>query len=74
MLKGKDIQQAHTQMTIDWLREMYDIKTVVAVDIIDHSLLLEKCKNGFTPPVILWIKSYLSYRTKRVIFNGSFCN
>ena len=42
MLKGKDIQQAHTQMTIDWLREMYDIKIVVPVDIIDHSLLLEK--------------------------------
>ena len=46
-----------------------------AFDIIDHSLLLEKhmCY-GFTPPAILWIKSYLSNRTQRVFFNGSLFN
>ena len=43
-----------------------------AFDIIDHSLLLEKRMFfGFTPPAIMWIKSYLSNRTQRVIFNGS---
>ena len=44
-------------------------------DIIDHSQLLEKhmC-NGFTPPAIMWIKSYLSNRTQRVFFNGSLSN
>jgi hypothetical protein len=33
--------------------------------IVDHSLLLEKrmCY-GFTPPAIMWIKSYLSNRTQ----------
>ena len=43
-----------------------------AFAIIDHSLLLEKhmCY-GFTPPAIMWIKSYLSDRTHRVFFNGS---
>ena len=43
-----------------------------AFDIIDHSLLLEKhmCY-GFTPPAIMWIKSYFSNRTQRVFFNGS---
>jgi hypothetical protein len=46
-----------------------------AFDIIDHYLLLEKrmCY-GFTPPAILWIKSYLSNRTQRVFFNGSLSN
>ena len=46
-----------------------------AFDIIDHSLFLEKrmCY-GFTPPAILWIKSYLSNRTQRVFFNGSLSN
>ena len=29
---------------------------------------------GFTPPAIMWIKSYLSNRTQRVFFNGSFSN
>ena len=40
-----------------------------AFDIIDHSLLLEKrmCY-GFTPPAIMWIKSYLSNRTQRVLW------
>ena len=70
-------------MTDDWLRES-DQKNIVeavlldfsaAFDIIDHSLLLEKhmCY-GFTPPAILWIKSYLSNRTQRVFFNGSLSN
>ena len=44
-----------------------------AFDIIDHSLLLEKriCYD-FTPPAIMWRKSYLSNRTQRVFFNGRF--
>ena len=33
-----------------------------AFDIIDHSLL-------FTPPAMMWIKSYLSNRTQRVFSN-----
>ena len=46
-----------------------------AFDFIDHSLLLEKrmCY-GFTPPAILWIKSYRSNRTQRVFFNGNLSN
>ena len=66
-----------------WLREIY-YKIIAgavllvfsgAFDIIERSLLLEKrmC-NGFTPPAILWIKSYLSNRTQRVFFNGSLSN
>jgi hypothetical protein len=70
-------------MTDDWLREI-DYKKIVgdvlldfsaAFDIIDYSLLLEKCMcYGFTPPAILWMKSYLSNRTPRVFFNGSLYN
>jgi hypothetical protein len=46
-----------------------------AFDIINRSLLLEKhmCY-GFTPPAILWMKSYLSDITQRVFFNGSLSN
>ena len=29
---------------------------------------------GFTPPAILWIKSYLSDTTQKVFFNGSLSN
>jgi hypothetical protein len=70
-------------MTDDWLREIDDKNIVGAVlfnfsatfDIIDHSLLLEKqmccC---ITHSAILWIKSYLSNRTQRVLFNGSHSN
>jgi hypothetical protein len=56
-------------MTDDWLREMDDKMIVGAVlldfsaafDIIDHNLLLEELMcYGFTPPAIMWIKSYLS--------------
>ena len=75
--------QALTQMTDDWLREIDDKKIVgavlldfsVAFDIIDQSLLLAKLMcYDFTPPAILWIKSYLSNRTQRVFFNGSLSN
>ena len=64
---------ALTQMT-DWLREIDDKMIVGAVllvfhaafDIIDHSLLLEKCMcYGFTPNAMIWIKSCLSNRTQR---------
>ena len=82
--EGHSTSTALTQITDDdWLREIYDKKIVGAVlldfraafDIIDHSMLLEKCMCcGFTPPAILWIKSYLSNRTQRVFFNGSLSN
>ena len=46
-----------------------------AFDILDHSpLLAKRMCYGFTPPGILWIKSYLSNRTQRVLFNGSLSN
>ena len=70
-------------MTDDRLREIEDKNIVGAVslhfsaafDIIDHSLLMEKriCY-GFTPPAILWIKSFMSYRIQRVFFNGRLSN
>jgi hypothetical protein len=41
-----------------------------AFDIIDHDLLLKKLSTS----AILWIWSYLSNRTQRVLFNGSFSN
>jgi hypothetical protein len=78
--EGHSTSTTLTQMTDDWLREIDDKNIVGAVlldfsavfDIIDHSLLLEKhiCY-GFTPPAILWIKSYLTNRTQRAFFNGS---
>jgi hypothetical protein len=44
-------------------------------DIIDQSELLKKhMRYGFTPPAILWLKSYLSNRTHKVLFNGSLSN
>ena len=79
MLKGKNIQQAqhlHKWLMIGWEKWMIMGAVLLdfsaALDIIDHSLLLEKqlCY-GFTPPAIMWIKSYLSNRTQRVFFNGS---
>ena len=81
--EGHSTSKALTQMTDDWLREIDDNMIVGAVlldfgaafDIIDHSLLLEKTMcYGFTPPAIIWIKSYLSSRTRRVFFNGSLSN
>ena len=59
---------------------MYDKMIVgavlcAAIEIIDHSLLLEKgMRYGFTPPAIMWINSYFSNRTRRVFFNGSLSN
>ena len=70
-------------MTDDWQREIHYKMSVGAVlldfsaafDIINHSLLLEKCMcYGFTHPDIIWIKSYLSNRTQRVFCNGSLSN
>jgi hypothetical protein len=62
---GKFIQQAQQLQMTDWLREIDDKNIVGAVlfdfsaafGIIDHSLLLTKTY-GFTPPAILWIKSF----------------
>ena len=70
--EGHSTSTAPTQITDDWLRETDDTIIVGAVlldfsaafDIIDR-LLLEKCMcYGFTPPAIVWIKSYLSNRTQ----------
>ena len=56
-----------TQMTEDWLKDIDQQNIIGAVlldfsaafDIIDHSLLLKKCKsNGFTPSAVAWIDSY----------------
>jgi hypothetical protein len=81
--EGHTATTALPQMTNDWLREIDD-KIIVgsvlldfsaAFDIIDHSLLVEKCMcYGFTPLAIMWIKSDLSNRTHRVFFNGSLSN
>ena len=75
--EGRSTSTVLTQMTDDWLRAIDDKMNVGAVlldfsaafDINDHSLLLEKrmCYD-FTPPAIMWIKSYLSNRTQRVFF------
>jgi hypothetical protein len=63
-------------MTDDWLREIHDknigravlLDFSAAFDIIDHSLMLEKCMYyGFTPPAKLWIKSYLSNKTEGIL-------
>jgi hypothetical protein len=81
--EGHSTCTAMTQMTDDWLKEIDNIKIVGAVlfdfsavfDIIDHNLLLKKCMcYGFSTSAILWILSYLSNRTLRVFFNGSFSN
>ena len=73
MLIGKDIQ--HAQHLHKWLMIGWEKLMIKTFDIIDHSLLLEKCIcYGFTSPAILWIKTYLSNRTQRVFFNGSLFN
>ena len=81
--EGHSTSTALTQMTDDWLRETDDKMIVgpvlldfsAAFDIMDHRLLVEKCMcYGFTPPAMIWIKSYLSNRTQRVFFNGSISN
>jgi hypothetical protein len=41
-------------------------------DVIDHNLLLKKHRRcGFASSALLWIESYISNRTKRVLVNGS---
>ena len=73
---GHSTSTALTQIT-DWLREIDDEKIGGAVLLdfdnvksrIDQSLLLAKLMcYGFTPPAILWIKSYLSNITQMVLF------
>jgi hypothetical protein len=46
-----------------------------AFDVNDNKLLLKKliCY-GFTSPVITRLESYLSNRTQKLVFNGSFSN
>jgi hypothetical protein len=57
------------------LWELYCFDFSVAFDIIDHNLLLKKLLcYGISTSAISWIQSYLSYRTQRVFFNGSFSN
>jgi hypothetical protein len=44
-------------------------------DIIDHNLLLKTLMcYSFSTSAIMWIPCYLSNRTQRVFFNGSFSN
>ena len=61
--EGHSTSTALTQMTDDWLIEVDDklIVGAVLLDIIDHSLLLEKhiCN-------VMWMKSYLAKRTEGV--------
>ena len=73
--EGHSTSIALTEITDDWLREIDDKNIVgAAFDIIDDSLLLEKCVCYGFPPPAMWIKSYLSNRTQRVFFNGSLSN
>ena len=69
--EGHSKSTAITQMTDDKIiGGLLDFSA--AFDIIDHSPLLEKYMcYAFTPPAIMWIKSYLPNRTQRVFFNGS---
>jgi hypothetical protein len=68
-------------MTDDWLKEIVNKKFVGAVlldfsaafDIINLLLKKHKCY-GFSTSASSWIESYLSNRTPRVFFNGSFSN
>jgi hypothetical protein len=74
--EGHSTSTALTEITDDWLREI-DNKNILGAVLLDfisafdiiHQSLLEKMCYGFTPPVIIWIKSYLSNRTQRVFFN-----
>lgn len=44
-----------------------------AFDIIDHKILVEKLNcYGFSLSALLWMESYLNYRSHAVFFNGSF--
>ena len=64
-------------MTDDWLREIDD-KMIVGAVLLDFiaafDIIEKRMCYGFTPPAIMWIKSYLSNRTQRVFFNGSLYN
>ena len=71
---------ALTAMTDDWLKEMDNSKMTgavlpdfsVAFDVIDHNLLISKLEcYGFSPTAIKLMKSYLTSRTQRVYYTGS---
>jgi hypothetical protein len=66
--EGHSTSTALTQITDDWLREIDDTMIVGAV-VLDYSAAY-----GFTPPAIMWIKSYLFNRTQRVFLNESLSN
>jgi hypothetical protein len=66
-------------LTSTALRQMTDLrdidyKNIVGALLLDFSVAFDIMCYGFTPPAILWIKSYLSNRTQRVFFNGSLSN
>ena len=74
---------ALTQMTDDWLKGINNFKMTGAVlldfsaafDVIDHDLLIDKLKcYGFEPNSISFMRSYLSDRTQKVYYNGSWSN
>ena len=79
--EGYSTCTALTQMTDDWLTEI-DKKNIVgavlldfsaAPDVVDQKILLKKLMfYGCAPYALSWIGSYLSNRTQRVFFNGSF--
>lgn len=71
---------ALTVMTDDWLKERDNLKMTGAVlldfsaafDVIDHNLLIGKLEcYGFSPTAIDFMKSYLTCRTQRVYYTGS---
>lgn len=79
--KGFSTCTALTQMTDDWLREIDNKKICGAVlldftaafDVIDHGLLLQKLERyGFKTSALNWFNSYLTNRSQKVYFNGSF--
>ncbi|XDV11531.1 hypothetical protein PO909_000447 [Leuciscus waleckii] len=78
---GHSTNTALVQMVDQWLTFMDDKKLVGAVlldftaafDVIDHDILLSKLKcYGFSHQSVSLICSYLSGRSQRVFFNGSF--
>lgn len=79
--RGHSTGTALIQMNDDWLKELEERKLVGAVlldlraafDVLNHKLLLEKLAcYGMDSTVINWFKSYLSNRSQRVFYNGSF--
>lgn len=79
--KGFSTCTALTQMTDDWLQEIDNKKICGAVlldftaafDVIDHGLLLQKFERyGFKQSALNWLNSYLTNRSQKVYFNGSF--